>query len=164
MKYWPRRTGCERRDNVNNESFSRFWDRYVRYNHNVDAAMRKYRRNSTYTDNDTTQWRSRDAWQRLTPTTTATTHGRIGVGGPLKRRIVRFEKNDWFRFNKSGLVRFNKSGLFRFQKKSFVRFKKNGLFAFKKAFWSLWKKRFFFDGRLRVTRSEASTRIGGSPM
>jgi hypothetical protein len=32
-----------------------FWDRYVRYNHNVDAAMRKYRRNSTYSDNDSTQ-------------------------------------------------------------------------------------------------------------
>ena len=43
-------------------------------------------------------------------------HGRIGVGGPLQRRIVRFEKNVWFRFNKSGLVRFYKSGLFRFQK------------------------------------------------
>jgi hypothetical protein len=43
-------------------------------------------------------------------------HGRIGVGGPLKRRIVRFEKNVWFRFNKSGLVRFYKSGLLRFQK------------------------------------------------
>jgi hypothetical protein len=36
-------------------------DRYVRYNHNVDAAMRKYRRNSAYSDNDSTQWRSRDA-------------------------------------------------------------------------------------------------------
>jgi hypothetical protein len=56
-------------------------------------------------------------------------HGRIGVGGPLQRRIVRFEKNVWFRFNKSGLVRFYKSGLFRFQK--------NGLFALKKAVWSL---------------------------
>jgi hypothetical protein len=56
-------------------------------------------------------------------------HGRIGVGGPLKRRIVRFEKNVCFRFKKSGLVSFYKSGLFRFQK--------NGLFAFKKAVWSL---------------------------
>ena len=35
--------------------FRDFWDRYVRYNHNVDAAMRKYRRNSAYSDNDSTQ-------------------------------------------------------------------------------------------------------------
>ena len=113
-RYWPRRTGGERSDNDNNESISRFPTDTFRYNHNVDAAMRKYSKNSTYSDNDTTQWRSRDAWWRLTPTTITTTHGRIGGGGPLKRRIVRFEKNDWFRFKKSGLVRFNKSGLVRF--------------------------------------------------
>ena len=32
-----------------------------RYNHNVDAAMRKYDEISADSDNDTTQWRSRDA-------------------------------------------------------------------------------------------------------
>jgi hypothetical protein len=64
-------------------------------------------------------------------------HGRIGVGGPLQRRIVRFEKNVWFRFNKSGLVRFYKSGLVRFYKSGLFRFEKNGLFALKKTVWSL---------------------------
>jgi hypothetical protein len=28
-RYWPRRTGSERRNNCNNDSFSRFFDRYV---------------------------------------------------------------------------------------------------------------------------------------
>jgi hypothetical protein len=83
-----------------------------RYNHNVDAAMRKYKQNSAYSDNDTTQWRSRDAWQRLTPTTIETMHGRIGDGGPWKRRIVRFEKTVGFRFDKSGLFALKKTGWF----------------------------------------------------
>jgi hypothetical protein len=61
--------------------------------------------------------------------------------------------------------------LVRFKKKRIVRFKKNGLFVLRKTVCSLLKKRFgrfeksgFADGRLRVTRSYASTRIGGSPM
>ncbi len=93
-------------------------------------------RNSAYSDNDTTQCRSRDAWQRLTLTTITTTHGRIGVGGPWKRRIVRFEKNGWIRFDKSGLIRFEKSGMFVFKKtvfspskRRFFRFEKSGCFV-----------------------------------
>ncbi len=125
---------------------------------NVDAEMRKKNDFSTYTDNNTTQWRCRDAWSRLIPTTATTTHGKIGVGGPWKRRIVRFKKNGFVRFYKSGLVRFEKNGLCRFEK--------SGFFAFKKAFCRFEKSVFFrsSNGRLRVSRSYASTRIGGSPM
>ena len=139
LRYWPRRTGSERRNNSNNDVFEIMIVTF-RYNYNVEAAMRKYRQNSAYSDNDSTQWRSRDAWQRLTPTTIATTHGKIGGGGPWKRRIVRFKKN--------GLVRFDKSVLFRFEK--------NGFFAFRKADLSLWKKRIFrsSNGRLRASRSK----------
>jgi len=41
-RYWPRRIGGERRNNRNNEAFSRCSTVTFRYNHNVDAAMRKY--------------------------------------------------------------------------------------------------------------------------
>jgi len=76
------------------------------------------------------------------------------------------EKGGLFVLKKNGFVRFNKSGLVRFEKNGLCRFEKSGFFAFKKAFCRFEKSVFIrsSNGRLRVSRSYASTRIGRSPM
>ncbi len=127
-RYWPRRIGGERGNNRNNESFQDV-DRHVSIQSQCWCSDAKnIKIISAYSDNDSTQWRSRDAWTRLTPTTTATSHGRMGVGGPWKRRIVCvlkkmvwyvlkktvwyvLKKTDWVHLKKDGLVVLKKTDL-----------------------------------------------------
>jgi hypothetical protein len=75
----------------------------------------------------TTQWRSRDAWTRLTPTTTATSHGWMGVGGPLKRRIVFvFKKTVWYVLRKTVWYVLRKTGWYVLRKTGWIRLDKDG--------------------------------------
>jgi hypothetical protein len=58
---------------------------------------------------------------------TATSHGWMGVGGPLKRRIVCvFKKTVWYVLTKTGWIRLKKDGLGTSLKRRIGRFEKNG--------------------------------------
>ena len=93
--------GGERSDNDNNESISRFLTDTFRYNHNVDAAMRKYSKirltRTTIQHNDEAGMRDDDLHRQRSQQRTVG----LAVAGLEKGELFVLKKTVWFALTKA---------------------------------------------------------------
>ena len=146
-RYWPRRIGGERRNNCNNESFSRC--RPLRFD-TITMSMQRCENINKIRLTRTTIQHNGEAGMRDDDL-----HRQRFQQHTVGLALVGLEKGELFVLKKKIGFALTKADCFALKKAGWFVFKKTVFSPSKRRFCSLWKKRIFrsWNGRLRASRS-----------